>query len=114
MEILNGKISGFIGKNKIYIGRANKSYDLKDTPLANPFNIGKKFSRETSLYNYKHWLINSYKNKKGPGYKELIRLLDLYKSDPNIKLVCWCKPEACHGDIIKQVLDWMILNNLDE
>lgn len=113
MEILNGKVSGFIGEDKIYIGRTNKYYNLVNSPLANPFNIGKKFNRETSLFNYKHWLINSYKNKEAPSYKELIRVLNLYKVNRNLNLVCWCKPKACHGDIIKQVLDWMIQNNLD-
>ncbi len=114
MEILNGKQSGFIGIDKIYIGRENKHYNLPCSPLANPFNIGKKFTRETSLYNYKHWLLNSYKNKTSPSYKELIKLLNLYKENPNIKLVCWCKPLDCHGDVIKQVLDWMIKNNINE
>lgn len=114
MEILNGKQSGFIGEDKIYIGRENKTYGLKCSPLANPFNIGKKFTRETSLFNYKHWLMNSYKNKNSSSYNELIRLLNLYKENLDIKLICWCNPEACHGDIIKQVLDWMILNNINE
>lgn len=114
MEILNGKIDGFIGEDKIYIGRANKYYNLKDSALANPFTIGSKFTRESSIDHYKHWLFNSYKNKTAPSYKELIRLLNIYKENPNIKLVCWCYPEACHGDVIKQILDWMIKSNINE
>jgi hypothetical protein len=114
MEVLNGKQTGFIGLDKIYIGRENKTYNLSCSPLANPFNISKKYNRESSLFNYKHWLLNSYKNKDSPSYKELIRILKLYKENPDINLVCWCSPLGCHGDIIKQVLDWMIVNDLNE
>jgi hypothetical protein len=114
VEILNGKITGFIGEDKLYIGRTNRYYNLKDSPLANPFNIGSKFTRESSIENYKYWLFNSYKNKTAPSYKELIRLLNLYKENKNLKLVCWCAPKVCHGDIIKQFLDWMVINNINE
>lgn len=111
MEILNGKKVGFIGEDKIYIGRLNKTYNLLDSPLANPFNIGKKFTRETSLFNYKHWLLNVYSKGEGRPYDELIRIFNLYKINKNINLVCWCAPEKCHGDIIKQVLEWMLINH---
>jgi hypothetical protein len=114
MEILNIKDIEFISEDSVYIGRGNKTYNLKCSPLANPFNIGKKFTRETSLFNYKHWLINSYASKKGPAYKELMRLLKLYKSNPNLNLVCWCSPQACHGEVIKQVLNWCLKNNKDD
>lgn len=37
LKIINGKKDGFIGENKIYIGRYNKSYNLKPSPLSNPY-----------------------------------------------------------------------------
>jgi len=24
-----------------------------------------------------------------------------------LKLVCWCKPLACHGDVLLRCLNWM-------
>jgi hypothetical protein len=34
--VINGKRDGFIGQDKIYIGRANKFYGLQKSPLHNP------------------------------------------------------------------------------
>lgn len=39
MRIVNGKINGFIGENKIYIGRANHKLKLKGSLLSNPYPI---------------------------------------------------------------------------
>ena len=47
ITVINGKRDGFIGKDKIYIGRKNKSYNLNQSPLHNPFDqsYGDKESR---------------------------------------------------------------------
>ncbi|MEW6735459.1 MAG: DUF4326 domain-containing protein [Acidobacteriota bacterium] len=25
-----------------------------------------------------------------------------------MKLVCWCAPKQCHGDMVKAALEWMV------
>ena len=37
--VQNGTKYGFVGQNRLYIGRANR--DLPASPLANPFILGK-------------------------------------------------------------------------
>jgi hypothetical protein len=35
---------------------------------------------------------------------EIQRLIKLYEAQGELNLECWCHPKACHGDIIKLVL----------
>ena len=41
LVVLNGKQYGFVGDNRFYIGRGNASYRLPQSPLANPFVVGR-------------------------------------------------------------------------
>lgn len=66
--------------NEVYIGRPSI--------WGNPFKIGKNATREQVIKLYEEYL------KKHPALmKQLPDLVDKV-------LVCWCKPEACHGDIL--------------
>lgn len=110
MEVINGKIDGFIGEDVIYIGRYNSSYNLEASPLANRYRIEQYKDLNIVLKKYKEWIFSVYICKQGPAYEELIRLISLYREGKNIKLACWCKPNRCHGDIIKQVVEFIVNN----
>lgn len=69
----------------IYIGRGSK--------WGNPFVIGKDGSREDVIMKYKGWL---------SGNKELMESLHELKGKT---LGCFCKPKACHGDILVQLTE---------
>lgn len=64
----------------VYIGRPSK--------WGNPFVIGKAGNRQQVIELYKKYLLSS------PGL--LFRLEELRGKD----LICWCVPEACHGDVL--------------
>ena len=72
-------------KYDVYIGRPSK--------WGNPFSIGKDGTREEVIQKYKEWISQQ---------PEL--LADL----PSLKgkvLGCWCKPQACHGDILAKLTE---------
>ena len=72
-------------KFDIYIGRPSK--------WGNPFSIGKDGTREEVIKKYEEWISQQ---------PEL--LADL----PSLKgkvLGCWCKPQACHGDILAKLTE---------
>lgn len=73
----------------VYIGRRNKTYGVEQSKWYNPFTIGKDGDRDEVIKKYYVYLINS----------ELLKNIDELK---NKTLVCWCKPEKCHGDILKK------------
>ncbi|MEK6882556.1 MAG: DUF4326 domain-containing protein [Nanoarchaeota archaeon] len=75
----------------LYIGRANKTYNLLQSKWANPFIIGRDGERSEVLNKYHKWILNQ---------PELLN--DLYELDSKI-LACWCdidKGEQCHGQIL--------------
>jgi hypothetical protein len=64
----------------VYIGRPSK--------WGNPFSISKDGTRREVIKKYKNYILN---NKK--------LMNDLHELEGKI-LGCWCKPKACHGDIL--------------
>lgn len=111
ISVKNGKIDGFISRDKIYIGRANKSYGLEASPLSNPFKISEEYSREDVIELYRQHLwkaINRY--KEGQSSPIMDALIDIYKRVmiwDEIELTCWCSPLPCHGDVIVRAIAWL-------
>jgi len=69
----------------VYIGRPTK--------WGNPFAIGKDGNREQVIEKYREWVL-----KQPKLMSELHELQDKI-------LGCFCKPQACHGDILKELVD---------
>lgn len=69
----------------IYIGRPSK--------WGNPFSIGKHGTREEVISKYEAYIMDN---------SELLKAL------PELKgkiLGCWCTPKACHGDVLKIMVE---------
>ena len=69
----------------VYIGRPSK--------WGNPFSIGKDGNREEVIQKYEQWI------KTQP---HLVSALHELKGKT---LGCWCKPKACHGDVLARIAD---------
>lgn len=111
ISVGNGKQIGFIGHNKIYIGRANRYFNLKESPLHNPFKVSKTVSRSQAIALYKQHIWKSIKAMRDglpldPIVIELINIARVEK-DIEVILVCYCKPLACHGDVILAAINWL-------
>ncbi len=87
----------------IFIGRPS--------PLGNPFShldnvakhVTKVGSREEAVSRYGEWLDEKITSRDTSVIQELNRLLALAQGGP-IKLVCFCAPKSCHGDVIRERL----------
>ena len=77
----------------LYIGRQNPRYGLKRSKWANPFKIGQDGTREECLEKYRHHILSS------PDLLAALPELD------GMVLACWCAPEACHGDVLIELLN---------
>lgn len=89
--------SGFIrdlGSDAIYIGRGSK--------WGNPFKIGTNGSREEVVLGYAEWLLNNPK------------LLEAIPELAGKYLVCFCAPEACHGDILIELANPIVEEGRDQ
>ncbi|CAF1070844.1 unnamed protein product [Didymodactylos carnosus] len=70
----------------VYIGRPEY--------WGNPFVIGKDGDRSDVIRKYRAWIM------KKP------EMLERAKTELRGKvLACWCKPEACHGDVLAEIAD---------
>lgn len=102
--------NGVNALNWIYIGRKWK--DLPGSVLQNKYKIGRDGTREEVIEKYRQWLWKEVKKgMKGEGGK-VWEVLNYIKEDvkegKQIFLMCWCKPKACHGDVVKSCIEWMI------
>ena len=67
-------------RHAIYIGRGSK--------WGTPFVIGRDGDRATVIAKYERWLRSQH---------HLLRALDELRGRD---LLCFCAPEACHGDLL--------------
>ena len=72
-------------KYDVYIGRGSK--------WGNRFVIGKDGDRDEVIRRYRGWILN---------YKELLGSLHELKGKV---LGCFCKPKACHGDVLAELVN---------
>lgn len=80
-------------KFDVYIGRPSK--------WGNPFVIGQDGDREEVIKKYEEWIRNK---------PELLKDI---KELENKVLGCWCAPKACHGDVLKRLLEEINENEIN-
>jgi hypothetical protein len=88
-----------------YVGRANRSYGLAASPLANPYRLDDGYSREGAIGQYRHWLWARLQ-AGDEAVREALRVIQ-----PGQVLVCWCRPCLCHADVISAA--WQYLRQQD-
>ncbi len=101
LKVVNGKTVGF--DKGLYIGRANKRYGMADSLLRNPFAIGPDGTRNEVIALFREYLWECI-NKKNVVYDALVKLAGV---EHDLNLVCYCKPHACHGDVIIQAVQYL-------
>ena len=87
--------------NNIYIGRPS--------PLGNPFPLKKGEERGSTIQKYKDYFYEQIENNNIKFIAELNRLLKIAKQG-QLNLGCWCDPNPCHGDVIKEFLEQQLIH----
>jgi len=90
----------------IYVGRPSL--------LGNPFKMKSESEadRERVIQEYRAWLWKRVR-ERGRVFAELMRIKKLAEQ-ADVYLVCVCKPRACHADVVKACLEWMIRKKIGE
>lgn len=96
--------------NDIYIGRGSA--------LGNPFTGSKKLentkaefqcsSREEAVAKYGVWIDEKIK-QKDPEVRKALNEIYLKAKNGDVNLVCYCAPQLCHGDIIKEKIEIVLM-----
>lgn len=76
----------------VYIGRRNAAWNLPQSKWANPFKLNKGEPRGSTIDKYRTWLLNN---------KKLLAGLEELRGKT---LACWCRPLACHGLVLIELL----------
>ena len=76
-----------------YIGRAGRG---EDGNIGNPFRMGSGISREDAVERFQRYFADRI--ERDSEFKRRVLALQ------GKRLGCFCKPEACHGDVIA---DWL-------
>jgi hypothetical protein len=83
----------------VYVGRP--------TALGNPFPES-THGREQCIAMYKTYAAHQYSTyPEGEFTTTFIALVNRARTE-DINLVCWCHPQSCHADVLKQALDRLI------
>lgn len=92
-------------ESDFYIGRGSA--------LGNPFTSIKTKetkalvvceNREESISRFKEYLKEKIQNKDEKICFELNRIYKMAKKG-DVNLICYCAPKACHGDVIKEIIE---------
>lgn len=96
-----------------WAGHPNTVMIGRPTAFGNPFFIGHGGrTRAEVVHQYKLFLWNALDRKDGRLYKSFVGLTtlarDLHQRGEDLHLICYCAPEACHGDVLKAALEYYI------
>jgi len=87
--VLNRRRGYLRGTSDVYIGRPG--------PWGNPFVIGKDGDRTEVIRKYRAWITGP--DRVAVALRTNIPLLR------GRRLVCWCAPAPCHGDVLAELAD---------
>lgn len=87
-----------------YIGRGSPLGNMWTHLDSNFTDVIKVGSRTEAITAYKVWLDQKIADEDPIVCDELNRLAHIAMQDKPLRLVCYCKPQACHGDVIRAVL----------
>lgn len=97
------------GAVRFSIGRDSSGTGAGCVPahdLANPFKLKPygPYTRDESLEAYQAWLRRKVKARDA---NVCAALNDIWKAAKRgeVELECFCAPQACHGDVIKQAVE---------
>jgi hypothetical protein len=69
-------------------------------------------NRDISIELYKKFFYTRINNNDMILILEINKMIDIYNEYGKLNLVCWCKPKPCHGDIIKEYLEYKLSNSI--
>ena len=79
-------------------------YVARPSALGNPYRIGPDMGREEAIRRYATWLDAELARPDSAAARKFARLLKTLRTGGYLTLVCWCAPEPCHAEVIRDRL----------
>ena len=106
ITVCNGYVDGWNSGH--YIGRAGKG--KVGSALANPYRLNNSRDddeRSQAVAQYRKWLWQKIQSGDSAVMAELMQLKQQAIAG-DVKLLCFCYPKACHGDVVANCISWLI------
>ena len=97
---------GVIKAYRYYLWKVIRRKQVNFLAIANQFNVEHDISFVARKLRNEDTSINTF-----PVVKELNVIACAARTN-NIRLICWCAPLECHGDVIKSCVEWINTNNI--
>jgi Domain of unknown function (DUF4326)/YspA, cpYpsA-related SLOG family len=101
ITIVNQHHSANVG---VYVGRP--------TPLGNPYR-GQRSGPAQALQQYRVWLRRQWQHG-GAVKAALLALARAYQAQGKLTLRCWCAPQPCHAEVIREAVLGIVQHGLVE
>lgn len=76
-------------------------------PLGNPYPLTNESERAEAIRLYERWLWNQI-HSDTPQLAEIKRIIKALREGGKVALSCVCAPRACHAEIVKKAVKWVI------
>jgi len=95
----------------VYIGRptpvSNPFTHLKDTTA--PYKVD---TRDQAIDLYRPWFKKQLLSNSTSTFSYMIQKIISMAASGDVNLVCWCHPNKCHGEIIKEYVEKVLNDKL--
>ena len=108
IEVVNKQVEPCDIEVDRHYGRGMDQQELGEKGcFGNPYKVGEDGDREEVVAKFAKYFMDQWQNDPQ------LRLWWKMKVDQNetLRLGCHCAPKACHGDVIKSVIEMTILDN---
>lgn len=89
----------------VYIGRPRGHAPLG---LGNPFRVGAEYKQGEAVEAFRDYARDAWSDPRSEFRQRVMDLARRSFAGEDLKLVCWCKPRACHGDVLKDAIDHVV------
>ena len=100
IKIINKKFSR-ADKHTFFCGRPS--------PLGNPWELKSEDDRDRVIAEYKIWIEDQLEKGNPRVMSALLEILNHHKEHGQVTLQCYCYPLNCHCNVIKDILEKLIL-----
>jgi hypothetical protein len=92
------------GSSGVYVGRP--------TVLGNPSTL-EAYTRTDAIARYRIWLRQQWQ-RQGEVHAALLQLARRYHERGELTLACWCAPQRCHAEVIREAVLGIVQHGLVE
>ena len=92
-----------LGPSEFYIGRTFNGWI--GSPLGNPYSV-QDYGRIEAVNLYRVWLQHEVPEKaSNPRVLMVLKAMRDRAVEGDITLWCWCAPNLCHGEVIREAIE---------